>query len=161
MKFNIELLNDYRRLIQTTNLQESYQEFIALFRYIRVEMEKQLPEYKFQGNIAENSMDYSYFQFTNDELKKKGLKIAVVFVHRDFQFEIWLSGFNRSIQCQYCKIWSNAIVPFELTDNPKKQDYILRIPCRDNLDLADGSCVVLELKKTIFNLLEFLNQGGI
>lgn len=147
MKFDIELLNDYKTLIQTTNLEESYQEFIALFRYIRIEMEKQFPEYKFQGNIVENGMNYSYFQFTNDKLKNEGLKIAVVFIHRKFQFEIWLSGFNRKIQCQYYNIWNNAFIPFELANNPNKQDYILRIPLRNDLDLADGSSVVFEIKK--------------
>lgn len=63
MRFDMDLLGEYKMLIQTTNFQKSYQEFIALFRYIRINLEKQFPEYKFRGNIMENSMDYSYFQF--------------------------------------------------------------------------------------------------
>lgn len=158
MRFDMDLLSEYKRLIQTTNLQKSYQEFIALFRYIRINLEKQFPEYKFQGNIMENSMDYSYFQFTNDKLKSKGLKIVVVFVHSDFQFEIWLSGFNRKIQCQYHDIWNNTSIPFVLTNNPHRQDYILRAPLKKDLDLSDGSYVVHEMKKLVLDLLKFLEE---
>ena len=49
MDFNVDLLLEYKELLQTTNLKECYQEFIKLFRYIRVALEKSMPEYKFQG----------------------------------------------------------------------------------------------------------------
>ncbi len=84
MNFDKNLLMTYKKLIQTTELERSYQEFLRLFRFLRVELEKELPDYRFQGNIVENGMDYSYFQFTNDTLKKKGLKIAVTSIHRNF-----------------------------------------------------------------------------
>lgn len=58
MDFDVDLLLEYKELLQTTNLKECYQEFIKLFRYIRVALEKSMPEYKFQGNIVENGMDY-------------------------------------------------------------------------------------------------------
>lgn len=76
MNFDVDLLSEYKELLQTANLREGYQEFIKLFRYIRVALEKSMPEYKFQGNIIENGMDYSYFLFTNKNLKEKGLKIV-------------------------------------------------------------------------------------
>ena len=101
MNFDVDLLSEYKELLQTANLREGYQEFIKLFRYIRVALEKSMPEYKFQGNIIENGMDYSYFLFTNKNLKEKGLKMAVVFVHSNFQFEVWLSAYNRNYQSQY------------------------------------------------------------
>ena len=101
MNFDRNLLSEYKELLQTTNLRKGYQEFIKLFRYIRVSLEKNMSEYKFQGNIVENGMDYSYFLFTSESLKEKGLKIAIVFVHSNFQFEVWLSGYNRNYQLKY------------------------------------------------------------
>lgn len=161
MKFNTDLLNAYKRLIQTTNLKEGYQEFVALFRYLRIELEKQLPAYQFQGKIVENGMDYSYFQFADEKLKQQGLKIVVVFVHRNFQFEVWLSGVNRKVQCHYHHLWQQSPIAFELASHPSRQDYIFRVPLSKELDLSDGDGVVLKIKKTVLDVVSFLHQDGI
>ena len=155
MNFDKNLLMTYKKLIQTTELERSYQEFLRLFRFLRVELEKELPDYRFQGNIVENGMDYSYFQFTNDTLKKKGLKIAVTFVHRNFQFEVWLSGFNRNLQCDYYELLKNTRQPFLLTKDPKKSDYSLRIPLDQTIDISDGKRVLSEIKDASLRLLGY------
>lgn len=127
MNFDRNLLSEYKELLQTTNLRKGYQEFIKLFRYIRVSLEKNMSEYKFQGNIVENGMDYSYFLFTSESLKEKGLKIAIVFVHSNFQFEVWLSGYNRNYQLKYYDLLKGKNIPFQLTDNPARKDYIFYV----------------------------------
>src|SRR5699024_9207985 len=101
MNFNSNYLETYKNLLETTELQLGYQEFIKLFRFLRVGLEKELPDYSFSGNIAENSMDFAYFQLTDPELKAKGIKIQLVFVHKTFRFEVWASGHNRKIQTHY------------------------------------------------------------
>ena len=77
MDFQECLLSEYKELLQTTNIRRCYQEFLRLFRYLRVDLEKRMPEFKFQGNIVENSMEYSYFTFTDAALKSKGLKLQL------------------------------------------------------------------------------------
>lgn len=160
MKFNRDLLNEYKTLLQTTDLIEAYQEFIKLFRFLRIELEKTMTEYRFQGNIAENGMDYSYFLFWNEELKSKGLKIAVVFVHRDFRFEVWVSGFNRKYQSKYYDILKDKEIPFELTSSPTKTDYILRVPA-DISDISNGDYVVEKIKSISDELLIFIKHLNI
>lgn len=49
MDFDVDLLLEYKELLQTTNLKECYQEFIKLFRYIRVALEKVCPSTNFRG----------------------------------------------------------------------------------------------------------------
>ena len=115
MHFDPHLLETYRTLLQTTDLQRAYQEFIRLFRFLRNELERQLPDFHFQGSIAENAMDYAYFSFTNPDLKEKGLKLVVAFVHRNFQLEVWLSGINRKSQCRWAEHWSTCPPAIELT----------------------------------------------
>ncbi|MDY3779106.1 MAG: hypothetical protein SOZ77_02890 [Candidatus Limousia pullorum] len=160
MNFNRDLLNEYKTLLQTTDLIEAYQEFIKLFRFLRIELEKTMTEYRFQGNIAENGMDYSYFLFWNEELKSKGLKIAVVFVHRDFRFEVWVSGFNRKYQSKYYDILKDKEIPFELTSSPTKTDYILRVPA-DISDISNGDYVVEKIKSISDELLIFIKHLNI
>lgn len=160
MNFNRDLLNEYKTLLQTTDLIEAYQEFIKLFRFLRIELEKTMTEYRFQGNIAENGMDYSYLLFWNEELKSKGLKIAVVFVHRDFRFEVWVSGFNRKYQSKYYDILKDKEIPFELTSSPTKTDYILRVPA-DISDISNGDYVVEKIKSISDELLIFIKHLNI
>ena len=85
MSFNYKFLEEYQNLIQNTNLQKGYQEFIRLFRWLRISLQTRFSSFRFQGNIVENNMEYSYFQFSDDTLKQMGLKIVVVFVHSDFR----------------------------------------------------------------------------
>lgn len=130
-------LAEYRRLIQSTDLQKGYQAFVKLFRAMRTFMEIEMPAYSFTGNIVENNMDYSYFQFTDDALKLAGLKIVIVFVHKDFEFQIWLSGVNRKTQSAWHTRLSTREHPYVLTDNPNNTDYILKSPLTSDWDFDD------------------------
>lgn len=154
MKFNTELLKEYRNILQTTNLQLCYQEFIRLFRYIRTGLEASMPEYKFQAKIVENSMDYSYFSFTNSELKKKGLKVVVVFIHQYFHFEIWVSGYNRNIQTKYYEKLKEVSFPFQLTEDPIHNDYIISAVIEENSKLSDADWIISRMREVIEELMQ-------
>ena len=153
MQFDAGLLETYRQLVQTTSLADSYGEFVRLFRFLRVQMEKEMPQFQFQGNIVENAMDYSYFQFTSQELKSRGLKIAVVFLHRQFRLEVWLSGVNRSSQKRWFPVLAAEDCPFLWTENPERSDYILRSPLPEDWNLADGDGTVSMLKQKALELI--------
>ena len=126
MKINKDYIMEYKKLIQSTDLQKAYQEFIKFFRGLRTYLAKNLPEYKFTGNIVENNMDYSYFQFTNDMLQSKGLKFVIAFIHNKFEYEIWLSGMNREIQINHHKTLINKKHTYTMSLDPNKFDYILK-----------------------------------
>jgi hypothetical protein len=49
-------------------------------------------------------MDMTYFALTPLSLKQLGLKIAIVFLHEDCRFEVWLAGANRKIQAEYIQM---------------------------------------------------------
>ena len=114
-----------------------------------------MSEYKFQGNIVENGMDYSYFLFTSESLKEKGLKIAIVFVHSNFQFEVWLSGYNRNYQLKYYDLLKGKNIPFQLTDNPARKDYILRVVLEENVDISDADLLTERIQNISDDLLMF------
>lgn len=51
MNFDPTLLETYRTLLQTTDLQKAYQEFIRLFRFLRNELERQMPDFRFRAAL--------------------------------------------------------------------------------------------------------------
>ena len=154
MNFDPVLLETYRTLLRTTNLQKAYQEFIHLFRFLRNELERQLPDFRFQNNITENAMDYAYFSFTNPNLKEKGLKLIVAFEHKDFRLEVWLSGFNRIAQCRWSEYLSSCSPSTDLSNDPKHTDFIVRLPVET--DLSSGENTVAAVKGTVDQLLKLL-----
>lgn len=141
MMFDHNLFDSYRTLLQSTDLQRAYQEFIRWFRYLRSQLERQMPDFRFQNGISENAMDYAYFSFSSQVLKEKNLKLVVVFVHKSFQLEVWLSGTNRSAQCRWADRMRDRLLPMgmEATDDPEHTDYLVRLPVQ--VDLSDGDAV--------------------
>ena len=154
MNFNPALLDTYRTLLQTTDLQKAYQEFIRLFRFLRNELERQMPDFRFQSSITENAMDYAYFSLTNPALKEKDLKPVVVFDHRNFRLEVWLSGANRTAQCRWAEQWRACPPPMELTQEPNRTDFVVRLPVET--DLSDGEKTVAAVKEAAVQLLQLL-----
>lgn len=154
MNFDPALLETYRTLLQTTDLQKAYQEFVRLFRYLRNELERQLPDFRFQSGITENAMDYAYFSFTNPALKEKGLKLVVAFEHKNFRLEVWLSGANRTAQCRWAERWRACPSLMELTQDPNHTDFVVRLPVET--DLSDGEKMVTTVKEAVVQLLQFL-----
>lgn len=120
--------------MQTTDLQKGYQELIKFFRILRTSLSASMKKYKFSGNIVENNMDYSYFQFTDAELKDRGLKIVIAFVHKDFVYEIWLSGVNRDIQSKFHLLLKNKKCNYEFSRDPSKIDFIIKDRLVDDVD---------------------------
>lgn len=149
--FDRELLSCYQNLLQTTQLQKAYQEWFRWFRFLRNELEKQMPDYKFQAAVAENGMEYAYFQFTSSLLKEKGLKIVVVFLHKSFSLEVWLSGINRKTQAIWGARLCSEGTSFSRTVDPMHTDYILRAPV--SVDWCDGNAVVTAIEQMVGRLL--------
>lgn len=53
------------------------------------------------GSFFQGYMDYTYFYYANDFLKKRKLKMGLVLNHTRMQFEIWLLGQTIPIQEKY------------------------------------------------------------
>lgn len=158
MKVNKEYINEYKEIIQTTNLQRGYQEFINFFRHLRIYLDKELKGYTFTSNIIENGMDYSYFQFTNEELKSKGLKIVIAFVHKEFNYEVWLSGINRNIQTKYYNELKNKQQNYFLTTNPNHTDYIIKSRIVSDPNYEDLDKLLAEMKISILKFIGNIKQ---
>ena len=133
MKFDQDLLRQYRHLLQTTPLQAGYQEFLRLFRYVRIQLAKRLSAYGFSAGIAENAMEYAYFQLSDTALRHQGLKVVIAFDYRTFSFQVWLSGANRNIQKTFFPICQSRALPGLLTADAEHTDYLIRIPLEPEL----------------------------
>jgi hypothetical protein len=60
------------------------------------------------GGLYCGYMDMTYFAFAPLTLKERKLKVAIVFAHDTFRFEVWLAGQNKKVQSQYWKSFKES-----------------------------------------------------
>ena len=126
---------------------------MSLIKTIASVLEERLPAYRFMKRIVENQMDVTYFQLTNEQLKDRGLKIQVVFVHETCEFEVWMSGYNRNIQCAYAKVLAHQVHPFLVGTDPARDDYIVKAVIKNRM--TDAESIVSEMQLKIEHLTEY------
>lgn len=153
---NTNYIEEYKNIIQTTNLQRGYQELIKFFRYLRNYLQKEMTNFNFTANIVENNMDYSYFQFTNENLKKKGVKIVCVFLHKEFKYQVWLSGVNRQTQIKCFNMYEKNN-KYTMSPNPDKTDYILSKDINIELNYDNIENLLNNFKKEIYMFIDDIN----
>ena len=81
MKLNQTLFSEYQKIMTTTSLRAGYQQIWAFMHDLFCALKKMMPDHDFHPRIIENRLNFIYFQFTDQKLKKAGLKIQIVFVH--------------------------------------------------------------------------------
>ena len=97
-------MDEYRKQLQQSHIKEAYAGLVQFVMDLRTHFAKKYPDYFVSGSIYQGYMDMTYFSFSPKSLKERKLKIAIVFVYDTFRFEVWLSGYNRSIQAKYLKL---------------------------------------------------------
>lgn len=66
------------------------------------------------GDVSSGYMDYSYFPFYNDYLRKLQLHFGLMLNHFTLHFKLWLIGQNATVQAKYWNLlkhtkWNTGI----------------------------------------------------
>ena len=143
-----ESMNEYRRQLNKGDIQEAYQGLMGYFRDLRSHFENEYPDYSVSGSIYYGYMDMTYFSVFPESLKRRKLKIAIVFVHETFRFEVWLSGSNRNVQTKYWHLlkesdWNK----YQLAPTPKGVDHALAHILMNDPDFSDLDALTRQIER--------------
>ena len=142
-----DLMLEYKSQLEKGFIQQAYRGLMQYMLDLRSHFQKNYPDYDVPGNLYAGYMDMTYFAVIPAFLKQRRLKVAVVFLHEDFRFEVWLSGYNRQVQAQYWQIIKNASWQhYQLVENPHKADSILENLLVDNPDFSDLAGLTREIE---------------
>jgi len=160
-----EHLKEYRRQLEKGEIQHAYRGLMGYMLSLRAYFQKQYPEYEVPGNLYFGYMDMTYFAIIPPDLKRHKLKVAVVFLHEAFRFEVWLSGANRQVQVDCSnRIRGKGWNKHKLTDDPKTSDSILEHVLVADPDFSDLDALtkVIEIGtvKFIGDLEDLLSEHG-
>lgn len=148
-----ELANYYTALLQKGKLQAAYRGILSAVGRLRTRFAGEFPGYE-TGSLYQGYMDMSYFPVTSAFFKERGLKIAVVYLHENGRFEIWLSGKNRQVTCEMRERLDKAdfgeLEVFHAADNP---DAVLECVLVGSPDFDDENTLA---NTVLFKTKEFI-----
>lgn len=136
-----DFLTEYKTQLDKGIIQQAYRSLMQYMLELRMQFQKHFAEYEVPGNLYFGYMDMTYFAVIPGFLKQRKLKIAVVFLHEAFRFEVWLSGYNRQVQNKYWQgIRDSGWSKYKLVADPLKADAIIEhilveTPDFDSLDV--------------------------
>jgi hypothetical protein len=99
-----ENINEYRKQLEKGAIQGAYKGLMEYIMSLRTHFKNKYPDYFVSGSIYYGYMDMTYFSFFPKSFKDRKLKIAIVFLHDAFRFEVWLAGNNKQVQSKYWKL---------------------------------------------------------
>lgn len=108
MKDLHQYVDIYKEQLKKGDIQEAYVGLVKHVTRLGTTLTKNLSEHYSFGSLFQKYMDYTYFYYTNDFLKKRKLKMGLVLNHSKMQFEIWLLGQTIPIQEKYWEYFKST-----------------------------------------------------
>jgi hypothetical protein len=147
-------LNEYRKQLGKGVVQKAYKGLMEYVMDLRTYFKNKYPDYFVSGSIYYGYMDMTYFSFFPESLKNRNLKIAIVFLHDAFRFEVWLAGYNKSIQTKYRKLFKESNWnKYHITPAAKGVDSIVDYTLLDNPDFNDLDALTKQIEKGTLNFI--------
>ena len=128
----------YKEQLGKGEIQIAYTELVKYVMKLKTSLSKSLAEEYSFGNILQGYMDYTYFYFSNDYLKRRKLKFGFVFNHQKVRYEVWLLGQTHDIQEKYWDLMKNSKWNKDRSGMPEYsilEAVLVENPDFDNLDL--------------------------
>ena len=133
-----ESMLEYRRQLGKGLIQQAYKGLMAYFMTLRAYLNRKYPDHVVSGSVYNGFMDMTYFSFFPASLGQRKLKIAIVFLHDAFRFEVWLAGVNKQVQSKYWGLIKNSgWDQYHLVATTRSADSILEHILVDDPDFRD------------------------
>ena len=100
-----DYIREYTIQLGKGKIQKAYKGIITFMTELKAYLERKYPDYTI-GALYSGYMDMTYLAFTPSDFKTKKLKVAIVFLHEECKFELWLAGTNRKIQADFIELLS-------------------------------------------------------
>ena len=143
-----DYMREYRKQMERGAIQVAYRRLMEYIMDLRAHFKNKYPDYFVSGSIFHGYMDMTYFSFMSQSLKRRKLKVAIVFIHDTCRFEVWLGGYNKQVQTKYWKVvkesdWNKYRIVSTTIDVDSIIEYILV----DNPDFSDLDTLTKQIEK--------------
>ena len=158
MKDINQAVEEYTGLLRTGRIRQAYRGIMSFMSGLKTRMEGRHPDLAFSA-LYPGYMDMTYFACTPTSLKEKGLKIAIVYLHEENRFELWLSGSNRKIQAEYISLLQTRDVGrYKLSQSMPGVDSILETRLPDQPDFDHAGELMERIERETLRFMEITGQ---
>lgn len=155
-----ENMHEYKHQLQKGAIQKAYRGLMEYMLALKAHFAKAYPQYALPGSLYFGYMDMTYFAIVPPSLKQLGLKIALVFVHEPFRFEVWLSGANRDIQAQtWQKLKDSGWIAYPLVADPRKADAVVEHIIAADPDFSDLPGLTALIEREILTFIKDVEKS--
>ncbi len=99
---------EYKKQLEHGAIQVAYRGLLEYMMALRTHFQNKHRDCSVPSNLYHGYMDMTYFALIPDSLKARNLKVAIVFVHDTFRFEVWLAGYNKKVQSEYWRLFKES-----------------------------------------------------
>lgn len=148
-------VREYTIQLRKRQIQKAYKGIMTFMSALITYMESRHPDYV-ASSLYYGYMDMTYFAFTPFDLKNKKLKIAIVYLHEQGRFEVWLGGNNRKIQAEYIELMSHENTgKYKLSQVLPGVDSIIESTIIEQPDFDHPEDLKMQIEREI---IEFIND---
>ena len=150
-----ESMTEYRKQLAKGAIQVAYRGLMDHFHALRRHFKTKYPNHIVSGSVYYGYMDMTYFSFFPQSLKRRRLKVAIVFLHEAFRFEVWLVGNNRTVQKQYWELFTTSDwKKYHIATPAKGVDAILDHIVIDNPDFRDLNALITQIEQGTIQFIQ-------
>jgi len=149
-----EYIQEYKKQLEKGYIKQGYKGLMEYILNLRTQFKNKYPDYFVSSNIYYGYMDMTYFSFIPESLKRRKLKIAIVFIHETLTFKVWLAGCNKNVQKQYWELFTGSNWDkYHVAPAIKGVDFILDYVLIDNPDFSDLDTLTEQIETGTLNFI--------
>ncbi len=157
-----ECMVEYKKQLQNGMIKTAYKGLMEYIMDLRTQFYKNSPDLA-PGNIYHGYMDMTYVPLFPEPLKRRHLKIAVVFNYDQFRFEIWLAGNNKRVQNEYWELFNNSgWEKYRVVSTTRGHDSIIEHVISENPDFGNLELLTKKIESAtlrfIGDIVNFLSD---
>jgi hypothetical protein len=100
-------MKEFREQLRSGSIRRAYRALLDYMMNLRKHFQRRYSDYSVSG-LYQGCMDMTFFALVPPFLKRRGLKVAIVFNYDAFRFEAWLAGRNRQVQREYWELFKDT-----------------------------------------------------
>ena len=151
-------VEEYTEQLKSGRIRQAYRGIMSFMSGLKAFMERLHPDLAF-SSLYPGYMDMTYFACTPPALKEKGLKIAIVYLHEENRFELWLSGSNKKIQAEYISLLQTRDTGgCKLSQSKPGVDSILETRLPDQPDFDHAKDLMERIERETIHFMEISGQ---
>jgi hypothetical protein len=157
-----ENIEELRRQLRKGAIQKAYRALLSYMMELRTHFVDKYGERAVSG-LYQGYMDMTYFALFPPSLKRRDLKVAIVFNYAAFRFEAWLVARNRKIQGQYWELFKDSHwTEYRVVTPAVGIDSIVECDLAKDFDFGDPDAMTLRIENDtaafIANIERFLSK---